>query len=432
MCVAALAAATLATPAARAGEPPPATQHTPHVNLVRIAGSINPAVVDYVREALERSVADGAAALVIEIDTPGGLLASTKSIVTELLGSSVPVIAYVAPSGAGAASAGVFVVMAANVAAMAPGTNIGASTPIQGSGADIEGALGEKVKSFTASFAKTVAARRGRNVEWAERAVREAVSVTDAEAFELGVIDLVAVDTRDLLRQASGREVTLAGDEKRTLELADARVVELPMTLKQRVLNFLADPNVAYLLLLAGLLGLYLEMTNPGTLVPGITGAICLLVALAGFQILPVNVTGLALLLLGLALLVAELFLPSFGVIGAGGVIAFVLGSLVLFDPEETGLAVDRRMIGGAAAAVGVTMLVLATLVVKAMRRKPATGRESLIGEIAEVRSPLSPHGSVVVQGEIWRAVADQPLPAGRRVRITGIDGLTLRVEPVD
>ncbi len=432
MCVAALAAATLATPAARAGERPPATQHTPHVNLVRIAGSINPAVVDYVREALERSVADGAAALVIEIDTPGGLLASTKSIVTELLGSSVPVIAYVAPSGAGAASAGVFVVMAANVAAMAPGTNIGASTPIQGSGADIEGALGEKVKSFTASFAKTVAARRGRNVEWAERAVREAVSVTDAEALELGVIDLVAVDTRDLLRQASGREVTLAGDEKRTLELADARVVELPMTLKQRVLNFLADPNVAYLLLLAGLLGLYLEMTNPGTLVPGITGAICLLVALAGFQILPVNVTGLALLLLGLALLVAELFLPSFGVIGAGGVIAFVLGSLVLFDPEETGLAVDRRMIGGAAAAVGVTMLVLATLVVKAMRRKPATGRESLIGEIAEVRSPLSPHGSVVVQGEIWRAVADQPLPAGRRVRITGIDGLTLRVEPVD
>jgi len=402
------------------------------VNVVRVTGSINPAIVEYVQDALARSAEDGAAALVIEIDTPGGLLASTKSIVSDLLSAPVPVLSYVAPSGAGAASAGVFIVMAANVAAMAPGTNIGASTPVQSGGADVEGAMGEKVKSFTESFAKTIAARRGRNVDWAGRAVREAVSATDAEALELGVVDLIATDVPDLLRQASGREAVVAGGEKRTLALAGARVVELPMSLKQRVLAFLADPTVAYLLLLAGLFGLYVELTNPGALVPGVTGAICLLIALAAFQILPISTTGLALLLLGLALLVTEVFVPSFGVIGVGGVVAFVLGSLLLFDPDATGLAVDRRVIGGAAAAVGVAMLAVATLVVQAMRRRTVTGREALIGEIGEVRADLAPRGSVLVQGEIWRAVASQPVPAGRSVRITGVDGLTLRVEPVE
>jgi membrane-bound serine protease (ClpP class) len=402
-----------------------------HVNVLRIDGTINPAVADYVKEGIARSEEDGAAAIVILVDTPGGLLSSTRTIVKEILGAPIPTLLYVAPSGAGAASAGVFIVMAGDVAAMAPGTNIGASTPVQGSGGDIEGAMGEKVKSFTASFAKAIATRRGRNVEWAERAVREAVSATDEEALALHVVDLVASDVRDLLRKASGREVTIGGSARK-LALADARIVTVEMRLKQRVLDLLADPNIAYLLFLVGLLGLYIELSHPGTLFPGVVGAICLLIALGAFQVLPIDATGLALLLLGIGLLVAELFLPSFGVVGAGGVVAFVLGSMLLFDPEEPGLAVDRRLIGGIAAAFAVAMLTVATLVVRSQRRPPATGREALVGEIGEARSRLEPRGTVLVRGEIWRAVATAAVEAGARVRVLGVEGLTLRVEPVD
>src|SRR5581483_10445030 len=335
--------------AAKPGSPTPspapargaAAGTAPRVHLVRIDGAITPAVVDFLRDSLAHAERERAAALVVEIDTPGGLLTSTRTIVQDLLGARVPVISYVAPSGAGAASAGVFIVMAANVAAMAPGTNIGASTPVEGSGGDIPGAMGRKVKSFTASFAKAIAERRGRNVEWAVRAVRRAVSVTDREALEVGVIDLVAADVPDLLAQANGREVEVAG-EKRTLDVAGATVVKGDMSVRQRVFAFLADPNVAYLFMLAGLLGLYLELSHPGVLLPGIVGGICLLIALASFQILPINIAGLALLVLGVAMLVAELFLPSFGIVGVGGLVAFVLGSLFLFDAGETGIAIDR------------------------------------------------------------------------------------------
>jgi membrane-bound serine protease (ClpP class) len=412
-----------------AGTPAPAPPA--HVDLLRVDGSINPGVADYVRYGIERAQEDGAAAVVLEIDTPGGLLASARTIVKDILGAAVPVIAYVAPSGAGAGSAGVFIVMAADVAAMAPGTNIGASTPIESNGGDIKGALGEKVRSFTASFAKTIAARRGRNVEWAGRAVREAVSATDVEAQKLGVVDLIAADVPDLLRQASGRRITVGG-VSRTLDLASARVDVIAMQPRQRVLALLADPNVAYLLMLAGLLGLYLELSHPGTFLPGVAGAICLLVALAAFQVLPINTTGLALLGLGVALLVAELFVPSFGVIGIGGVIAFVLGSVLLFDASGTGLAVDRGLIGAAASAVGLTMLTLATLVVRAMRRRTMTGKEALVGEVCEVRTSLAPRGSVFLRGELWEAVADRPIDAGARARVVGVDGLTLHVAPCE
>lgn len=402
-----------------------------HVNLLQVDGAISPAIADYMKHGIDVSIADGAAALLIVLDTPGGLLASTRTIVKDLLAAPLPVLVYVAPSGAGAGSAGVFIVMAGNVAAMAPGTNIGASTPIESSGADIAGALGEKVKSFTASFAKSIAARRGRNVEWAERAVLEAVSATDGEALKLGVIDLVARDVDDLLEKASGRRVEVGGAE-RTLRLAGARVVPVEMQLRQRVLAFLADPTIAYVLLLAGLLGLYLELSHPGTLVPGVVGAICLLVAMGGFQLLPVNATGLGLLVLGVALLVAELFLPSFGIVGAGGVAAFVLGSVLLFDADGTGLAVDRGVIAAVAAAVSCTMLALALLVVRAMRRRSLTGREALIGELCEVRSRIAPRGTVLLQGEIWQAESAAPIEAGRRARVMAVDGLTVRVEPAE
>ncbi len=402
----------------------------PRVVLLRVDGAISPAAVDFIEDGLRTAEKQSAAALVLEIDTPGGLLSSTRTIVQALLGTKVPVIAYVAPGGAGAASAGVFLVMAANVAAMAPGTNIGASTPVQGSGADVGGAMGTKVKSFTTSFARAIAEQRGRNVQWAAQAVRRAVSVTDREALEKNVIDLIATDVNDLLAQADGRTVMIE-EKEQILRVKGATIVRLEMTLRQQVLSFLADPSVAYLLMLGGLLGLYLELSHPGTLVPGLVGGLCLAISLASFQVLPIDTTGVVLLVLGLALLVAELFLPSFGIVGGVGVIAFVLGSLFLFDASEPGIYVDRWLIGSAASAVSLVMLVVATLVVRAMRGRATTGREALVGCVGEVRSRVAPTGTIFLQGELWKAESTEPIESGAAARVLEVEGLTLRVAPV-
>ncbi len=403
----------------------------PAVLSLRIEGAVSAASADFLAEGLEEAERRGAAALVLQIDTPGGLLSSTRSMVQMLLGARVPVIAWVAPSGAGAASAGVFVVMAAHVAAMAPGTNMGASTPVQGTGAPLKGAMGRKVKSFTTSFAKAIAAERGRNARWAAAAVTRAASVTDREALEKNVIDLIAVDVADLLNQADGRTVLVEGTE-RVLRVAGARVDSFEMSLRHRVLNLLADPSVAYLLLLAGLLGVYLELSNPGVLVPGLVGALCLAIAAASFQVLPIDTTGLVLLVLGLGLLVAELFLPSFGIVGGVGLVAFVLGSLFLFDESDPGVRIDRWLIGSAAAAVGSVMLVVATLVVRAMRGGPTTGREALVGSLGEVRTATAPDGTIFVHGELWQARSEKPIEAGCRARVVAVEGLTLLVDRVD
>ena len=291
------------------------------VNLLVIDGSINPAVDEFIREGIATSARDGAEALVIQLDTPGGLLTSTKRIVKELLGAPLPVIVYVAPAGASAASAGVFVAMAAHVAAMAPGTTIGAAHPVDSGGSDIGGDMRRKVENFTASFAKAIAEHRGRNVVWAEKAVRESVALTEKEAVAKKVVDLVAPDLPALLAAASGREVQV-GDHRVRLALGAAtEIVRLEMRLKDRVLNLVADPNVSYLLFMAGLLGLYVEITHPGLVLPGVVGGISLLLALAAFQVLPINSTGFLLLLFAVGLVVAEAFVPS-GVLGVGGVVA--------------------------------------------------------------------------------------------------------------
>ncbi len=398
-----------------------------HVNLIEINAGINPATADFIREAIDEAHRDGAQALIIQLDTPGGLLDSSKAIVKDLLGSPVPVIVYVAPSGAGATSAGVFVTMAANLAAMAPGTNIGAAHPVGGQGEDISGDMREKAENFTASLSKSIAQQRGRNVEWAEKAVRESVSITDQEALKLGVIDLVAIDIPDLLRQADGREVD-ANNTKLKLALADATVMRKQMRLKQTLLNIIANPNVAYLLMMAGLLGLYVEFTHPGVFFPGIAGAICLVLGLTALQVLPINYSGLALILLGVAMLVAELFLPSFGVVGVGGLIAFVIGSLLLFDTADSDLAVDRSIIAAAAATLGSFTLWVGYLVVHSQRRKPSLGQEGMIGEVGEVRQRLAPAGKVFVHGEYWNAVADEPLDVGERVQVVAVEGLKIVV----
>jgi membrane-bound serine protease (ClpP class) len=293
----------------------------------------------------------------------------------------------------------------------------------------------EKIENFTASFSETIAQRRGRNIEWAKKAVRESVSITEVEALQKKVIDVVAVDVQDLLRKAEDRKVDI-GNTKTALNFkaarrADgtARVVTLEMRLKHKVLNILADPNIAYLLMMAGILGLYLEFSHPGVVFPGLAGGICLLLALTAFQVLPINYTGLLLIFLGLGFLVAELFLPSFGILGVGGIVAFVLGSLFLFDTPEGELAVDRGIILTAALCISAFILFVGTLAVRTWRRRPVSGREGLIGEVGEVRVRLAPRGKVWLHGEYWNAESDEEIEVGQKVRVVSLDRLVLRVQ---
>ncbi len=409
---------------------------SPSLARISIDGTINPAVADYVRDAIVRAHAEGAVALVIQLDTPGGLLQSAKAIVKDLLAAPLPVLVYVAPGGAGAISAGVFVTMAAHVAAMAPGTTIGAAHPVGGRGEDIPGPMGDKVESATAAFSESIAKRRGRNVEWAGQAVRDSKSLGADAAAQLRVVDFVARDLDDLVRQASGRAVDVAG-VRRVLDLVPAlaadghaRVQDIPMRLSQRVLDVLADPNIAYLLLMAGVLGLYVELTNPGVVLPGVAGAISLVLGLTAMHVLSVDYGGLALAMLGVALLVAEAFLPTFGVLGVGGLVAFVLGSLFLFDVERTGVTVARSLIAGAAAALALVGLVVGSLVVRAQRQPPRGGAEGMLGAVGLARDRLAPEGMVIVRGEYWTAHSDVPVEAGESIEVLAVEGLRLRVRP--
>jgi membrane-bound serine protease (ClpP class) len=400
---------------------------TPHVDLISIDGTINPAVDDFIRESINRSKANAARALIIQLDTPGGLLTSTRTIVKEMLGAPVPVIVYVAPSGAGAGSAGVFITMAAHIAAMAPGTNIGAAHPVAGGGQEVKGVMGEKIENFTASFAESIAQQRGRNTEWAIQAVRKSVSITEKEALKIKVIDVVAKDINDLLEQAHGRKVDIDG-RKHELSLKGARVERYGMSLKQKVLNTIADPNIAYLLMMAGILGLYMEFSHPGVIFPGVAGAICLLLAFASLQLLPINYAGLGLIILGIGLLIGEAFAPSFGVLGVGGIISLALGSFFLFDTEGSDLIVDRSIILTAVATLGGFVLAVSYLVFRSQKSKPALGMEGLIGEIGEVRGKLIPAGKIFVHGEYWNARADSEIDVGEKVEVVGYEGMSLKV----
>jgi membrane-bound serine protease (ClpP class) len=406
--------------------------------LVRVIvdGTINPAVADHVHDAIEQAAQLGAPALILQLDTPGGLLTSMRAIVKDVLTAPVPVIVWVAPSGAGAGSAGVFITLAGHVAAMAPGTNIGAAHPVTGSGETPEGALGEKIENFTASLSEAIAQQRGRNVQWAEKAVRESVSATAEEAAKLHVVDFIARDLAELVARADGRTVDVAG-EKRKLALAKAvrsadggiRVVTLEMTLGQRVLNVIADPNIAYLLMMAGMLGLWVEFTHPGVVFPGVAGAICLLLGLTALHVLPVSTSGLVLLLLGLGMLLGETFVTT-GLLGAGGVVAVLLGSLFLFQ-RDTGVQVSRAVIFAASGVFAAFLLLVVTLVFRGQRRRSAVGAEAMVGEIGSAQERLAPSGTVLVHGEYWTADSEEPVDAGGRVRVTAVEGLRLRVRPV-
>jgi membrane-bound serine protease (ClpP class) len=420
--------------------PPAGAQATPGaIYILEIDGIIGPPTTSYLQRALREAAIGEAALVVVVLDTPGGLEGSMREMIQAIVASPVPVAVYVAPTGARAASAGLFLLAAAHVAVMAPGTNTGAAHPVALGGEDTEDTLAAKAVNDAAATIRALAAARGRNVEWHEEAVRESVSVTSEEALELNVIDLIARDLDHLLAQLDGQTVPVATGEV-TLSLAGAPQIEAPMTFPERVLHVISDPNIAFLLLSIGSLGLIAELYNPGSLLPGITGVIALILAFYSLGNLPTNWAGVALLGLGLILFIAELNTESTGVLGAGALVAFVLGGLMLFrpftpvSPALPEITINPWLLAGVTAGLGGALFLVVTHMLRTRRTPLLTGAEHYLGQTARVHRPLAPRGSVWFEGQTWNAESPTgaQVPAGARVRIVGRQGLTLLVEPVE
>ncbi|WP_371747466.1 nodulation protein NfeD [Caballeronia sp. Sq4a] len=414
------------------------------VVVIPLTGAVGPASADFVVRSLARAADERAQLAVLRIDTPGGLDLSMRAIIQAILASPVPVAAYIAPSGARAASAGTYIVYAAHIAAMAPGTNLGAATPIQlgaggaeraASGA-AEGASTETRKQVhdAAAYIRGLAQLRGRNAQWAERAVREAVALSANEALAQKVIDLTATDIPDLLARLDGRRVRTAQGE-RVLATREASVVAFQPDWRNRFLAAITDPSVALILMMIGMYGLFFEFANPGYVLPGVAGAICLLVGLFALQLLPVSYVGLGLLMLGIGCLVAEAFLPTFGTLGIGGIVAFAIGALMLVDTDVPGFGVPPGLVAALALFSAVFVFAVSGLALKARRRPVVSGGEAMLGSIGVMLEGGEGVGWARVQGERWRVQPASPtaLPGqGARVRVTARDGLTLTVEPFD
>ena len=397
------------------------------VSIIEMDGAISPITVRLLAAALERARADGSQALVVELNTPGGLERSMRSAVQSILSSELPVIVYVAPTGARAASAGVFVTMAAHVAAMAPATNIGAAHPVAvGGGTDKE--MVKKIENDAAAFARTIAADRGRNVEWAEKAVRSSVSATEREAVKLKVVDVIADNVPDLLAKVDGRAVkTIKGPV--TLHTRDAPVKRIEVRFRDRFLALISDPNVAYILMMVGMLGIFFELSNPGVVLPGVIGGISLILAFFAFQSLPINWAGLLLILFGLALLIVEIKVVSHGILTVGGVVSMLLGSLMLYDAPESGLRISWFVIVPTVGTTAGLVIFAVSAGLRALYRPSTTGVAGMVGQTGVVKTALDPEGHVLVDGELWRAVArDGPVPPGESVEILSVHGLTLKV----
>ena len=398
------------------------------VSLIELDSAITPVTVRLLAGAIDRAQAEGSQALIVQLNTPGGLERSMRSMVQSILGSPIPVIVYVAPAGARAASAGVFITMAAHVAAMAPATNIGAAHPVAvGGGGDKE--MIKKVENDAAAFARTIATERGRNAEWAEKAVRSSVSATEREAVKLKIVDLVAESVPDLLTKIDGRTVkTVRGQI--TLATRDASVKTIEVRFRDRFLALISDPTIAYLLMMAGMLGIFFELSNPGAILPGVIGGISLILAFYAFQSLPVNWAGLLLLLFGVVLLIAEIKVVSHGVLAIGGVVAMLIGSLMLYDsPETTGIRLSWYVVIPTVGATAGLVFFAVSMGIRALYRPSVTGESAMVGRLGVARSALAPEGQVMIDGELWRALSqDGAVAAGEPVKVAAIDGLTLKV----
>ena len=398
------------------------------VASIEMDSAITPVTVRLLTTALDRAQSEGAQALIVQLNTPGGLERSMRSMVQTILGSPIPVIVYVAPTGARAASAGVFITMAAHVAAMAPATNIGAAHPVA-VGGTMDKEMTRKVENDAAAFARTIATERGRNAEWAEKAVRSSVSATEREAVKLKVVDLVAESVPDLLAKVDGRTVKTSKGSV-TLATRDAPVKVIEVRFRDRFLALISDPNIAYLLMMAGMLGIFFELSNPGSILPGIIGGICLILAFFAFQSLPVNWAGLLLLLFGIVLLIVEIKVVSHGVLTIGGVIAMLLGSLMLYDsPDITGIRLSWFVIVPTVGTTAGLVFFAVSMGIRALYRPSVIGSAAMVGRLGVTRTALQPDGQVLIDGELWRAVSpDAGVGAGEPVQVTAIDGLTLTV----
>jgi len=416
--------------------------------VLDVLGPIGPATADFVTGSLKKAATRNAELVIIRMDTPGGLDASTRDIVKAILNSPVPVATLVTPGGARAASAGTYILYASHIAAMSPATNVGAATPVSIIGGQQPGqqkepgdneedavppgdTMSRKAINDSVAYVRGLANKHGRNAEWAELAVREAASITAEEALEIGVIDLIANDVGDLLEQIHGITVEVQGRD-RVLDTLSLKVEQLEPDWKSELLGVITSPTIAYMLLLIGVYGLFFEGYNPGAIFPGVIGAICLLIALYAFQLLPVNYAGFGLIILGIILMIGEAVAPSFGVLGIGGVIAMVIGSIILIDTDVPGFMISRPLIGAIALVSSFGLMAIIGIAMKARRRPVVSGREELLSAQGTALLDFEHSGSVFVHSERWSAVTESPLREGQAIMVTGIDGLTLKVRPLE
>lgn len=405
------------------------------VNDILIAdldGVISPASSSYLVRVVDVAEREDAVCLIFKIDTPGGLDVSMREITKRILNAKIPVVVYVAPKGARAASAGVFILYASHVAAMAPGTNVGAAHPVSMGGGQMDSVMIEKVTNDAVAYLKALAKERGRNEKWAEESVRESASVDAETAWKLGVSDLIAEDENELVDKLDGRKIVM-GEEEIVLSTSGRPLKEVRMTLRERLLLLLTNPNIAYVLLLLGIYGLFFELQNPGMIFPGVVGGICLILGFYSLHVLPVNYAGLALIILSAVLFILEIYVTSQGLLTIGGIVSLVFGSLILFESDVPYLRVSWEVIMWAVVIVAGFVIFILTLGVRAQFRKRATGSDGMLGEIGTARTDVNTDGGTVyVHGEFWNAASDKLIKSGNKVRVVGIDGMTLKVEATD
>ena len=393
--------------------------------IIKLEGAINPGSAGYVVRGIKHAKEIGAYIVVIQMDTPGGLASAMRQIIKAILNSPIPVVVYVAPSGAGAASAGAIVTISAHIAAMAPGTNIGAAHPVGLGGKDINKTMSEKIVNDMASYARGIAKERHRNADWIEKAIRESVSITAEEALKKHVVDVIAQDMNDLFKKINGRKVVLANGSKIILNTKGLECIYYKPTMRDKILKTISDPNIAYILMMIGLAGLYFELAHPGVILPGVLGAISLILAFYSFHTLPVNYAGLMLIALAIILFILEIKITSYGLLSIGGIISLLLGSMMMFD----NIKVSLRVMMPTVILFALFFMMITYLAIKAYKVKPKTGAEGLIGENGVVQEWDDGKGLVFVHGEYWNAVSDEELKSGDKIEVKEIKGLTLNVK---
>jgi membrane-bound serine protease (ClpP class) len=411
-----------------------AQEKRPVFNVINVDGIITSPTAKYITQGVEEAAREGAEGLIILLDTPGGMDTAMRDIAKSILNAPLPVIVFVYPPGARAASAGVIITEAAHIAAMAPGTNIGAAHPVAigPGGSGMDKTMSRKVENDAAAYARSIAKSRGRSEEWAEKAVRKSESITAEEALKLNVIDIVAPDIGKLLAAIDQKELRLAGGGKKKISTANAEIKNRKMGTRQGILAAISDPNISYILLLIGLAGLYFELSTPGAILPGVVGGISLLLAFFGLSTLPVNYTGILLIVFGVILFIAEIKVMSHGMLTVGGIISLIMGSLLLFDTAEPALRVSLQVLIPAVLVVSCFFIAVIWMATKAQLRKHLTGAEAMIGSETEALTDIFNDGKVFLQGQYWRAISEKTIKKGTKVRIVKVEGLSLTVEEID